>query len=156
MENSRQWTNPRLCLWFVWLCRILPTHLVFISGYANKESVSYWLNDMRANITKPKKLLWLVPPVEICLISSSYINGTFCLRVRVLKKEDYSGIPWCNVDQLYYQMGSRAWPFRLPWNCACSRRTGRWSPLCRLFMFSVRIMVAKCTLIRQIWLDVGF
>ena len=38
------YANPRLRLVFAWLYRILPTPLVFISGYANADNVFYCLN----------------------------------------------------------------------------------------------------------------
>ena len=37
------YTNPQLCLRFAELSRILPTPLMFISGYANMENVFYCL-----------------------------------------------------------------------------------------------------------------
>ena len=43
-ENSRQSRNPQLCLGFAKLYRILPTPLVFISGYGNTENVFCCLN----------------------------------------------------------------------------------------------------------------
>ena len=43
-KHSRGWENSRLRLGFASLSRILPTPLVFISGYANTENVFYCLN----------------------------------------------------------------------------------------------------------------
>ena len=40
------YANPRLRLGLAQLSRILPTRLVFISGYANTENVFYCLNDV--------------------------------------------------------------------------------------------------------------
>ena len=33
----------------------------------------------------------------------------FACWIRVFKKEDYAGIPWCNADELYYQVDSVTW-----------------------------------------------
>ena len=44
------YANPRLRLGFAWLSRILPTPLVFISGYANTENVFYCLLSGKAQV----------------------------------------------------------------------------------------------------------
>ena len=53
------YANPQLRLGFAWLSRILPTPLVFISGYANTENVFYCLSIthvLQASWQKPERL----------------------------------------------------------------------------------------------------